>query len=171
MAEETSFTIERLGPGDAARMAALNDLFACVFEEPETYQGARPGAGYLDRLLADPGFIVLVAVQGGDVQGGDVQGGDVIGGLVAYELKKFEQERSELYLYDLGVVPAQRRRGVATALIEALKPIARALGAWTIFVQADGDDPEAAALYARFGRREEVQHFDIALQGEGTATA
>jgi aminoglycoside 3-N-acetyltransferase I len=50
---------------------------------------------------------------------------------------------------------------VATALIEALKPIAAGRGASVIFVQADhGDDP-AIALYTRMGTREDVLHFDI----------
>ena len=54
-----------------------------------------------------------------------------------------------------------RRRGVATALIEALKPIAREKGAWVIFVQADPPDAPAVALYDKLGTREEVLHFDI----------
>ena len=37
----------------------------------------------------------------------------MIGGLVAYVLPKFEQARSEIYLYDLAVDAAHRQRGVA----------------------------------------------------------
>jgi aminoglycoside 3-N-acetyltransferase I len=62
-----------------------------------------------------------------------------------------------------------RRRGVATALIEALRPIAVAAGAWVIYVQADpGDDP-AIALYTKIGAREDVLHFDIAVRGPATS--
>lgn len=50
--------------------------------------------------------------------------GDVVGGLVAYELAKFEQERSEVYIYDLAVLASHRRQGVATALIAELKSLA-----------------------------------------------
>ncbi|MFN3510644.1 MAG: AAC(3)-I family aminoglycoside 3-N-acetyltransferase, partial [Tsuneonella troitsensis] len=40
--------------------------------------------------------------------------------------------------------------------------IAREMGAWVIYVQADhGDDP-AIALYTKLGTREDVLHFDIA---------
>ena len=86
----------------------------------------------------------------------------VVGGLVAYELEKFEQPRSEIYIYDLAVDESWRRQGVATALIEDLRRIARERGAWVIFVQGDyGDDP-ALALYDKLGTREEVLHFDIA---------
>lgn len=48
----------------------------------------------------------------------------VVGGLVAYEFQKFEHERSEIYIYDLAVAEAHRRRGIATALIEELKKLA-----------------------------------------------
>jgi aminoglycoside 3-N-acetyltransferase I len=90
-----------------------------------------------------------------------LSGEEVVGGLVAYQLDKFEQERSEIYIYDLAVVEAWRRKGIATALIERLRRIARERGAWVVFVQGDyGDDP-ALALYGKLGTREEVLHFDI----------
>ena len=83
------------------------------------------------------------------------------GGLVAYVLPKFEQARSEIYIYDLAVASMHRRAGIATMLIEALRGIARERGAYVIYVQADyGDDP-AVALYTRLGTREDVMHFDI----------
>ncbi|MEA5606359.1 GNAT family N-acetyltransferase [Nostoc sp. UHCC 0252] len=88
---------------------------------------------------------------------------EVVGGLTAYELKKFEQERSEIYIYDLAVAAAHRRQGIATALIQKLKEVAAAYGAYVIFVQADiGDDP-AIKLYTKLGAREDVLHFDIAV--------
>lgn len=81
---------------------------------------------------------------------------------MAYRFQKFEQERSEIYIYDLAVAATHRRRGIATAMIEHLKGIAIARGAWVIYVQADlGDDP-AIALYTKIGSREDVLHFDIA---------
>ena len=92
--------------------------------------------------------------------------GQVVGGLTAYELRKFEQERSEIYIYDLAVAAADRRQGIATALLEELRRIAAARGAYVIFVQADlGDDP-AIALYTKLGRREDVLHFDIVVGTE-----
>ena len=126
-------------------------MFADVFEDEASYLRAQPGDAYLQRLLADEKFVMLIAEAEGAV----------IGALAGYELVKFEQERSEFYIYDLGVAEAHRRRGVATALIAALKSIARRRGGWMIFVQADrGDDP-AIALYNKLGIEEWVLHFDI----------
>jgi aminoglycoside 3-N-acetyltransferase I len=66
----------------------------------------------------------------------------VVGDLVAYALQKIEQPLSEIYIYDLAIDEAYRRKGIATALIEALQPLARDCGALVIYVQADyGDEP------------------------------
>lgn len=130
-------------------------VFGQAFDDLPTYTGARPDAAYTARLLGNPGFIALAAVQGGAV----------VGGLAAYELPKFEQARSEFYIYDLAVAEEHRRQGVATALIGELQTIAAARGAWVVFVQADhGDDP-AIALYTQLGTREDVLHFDLPVPG------
>jgi aminoglycoside 3-N-acetyltransferase I len=146
--------VKRLSAEDIGPMRALNALFAEAFEDPEHYSAKPPDNAWLARHLADPKTIALVAEQGDEV----------IGGLVAYELPKLEQARSEIYIYDLAVAAAQQRNGVATALIDALKLIARDCGAWVIYVQADyGDDP-AIALYTKLGAREDVMHFDITVE-------
>ena len=90
-------------------------------------------------------------------------GQNVVGALVAYELRKFEQERSEFYIYDLAVEDKWRRRGVATAMIDDLKAIARTNGGFVVFVQADYGDEPAIALYTKLGTREDVMHFDFSL--------
>ncbi len=153
MSSSSPFTIHRIAPGDTGHMDAMLETFAEAFEDAETYGKARPGPAYLERLLASDQFIALAALVDGDVAGG----------LAAYVLQKFEQERCEVYIYDLAVAEAHRRRGIATGLIEELQKIAAMLGAYVIFVQADlGDDP-AIALYTKLGVREDVLHFDIAV--------
>jgi aminoglycoside 3-N-acetyltransferase I len=129
----------------------LLSVFGEAFGEVDTYQGHVPPDAYLTALLGKPHFIALAALDGDEV----------VGGLAAYVLEKFEQPRSEVYIYDLAVREGHRRRGVATALIRALQPLARERGAYVIFVQADrGDDP-AIRLYESLGTREDVHHFDI----------
>ena len=144
-------SIKLLDSDDVALMESLLTVFGDAFGEPETYGSKRPSASYLARLLANDAFLVLVALVDGKV----------VGGLAAYELRKIEQERAEIYIYDLAVAEPHRRQGIATALIRELQRIGARRGAYVIFVQADhGDDP-AIALYAKLGTREDVLHFDI----------
>lgn len=148
-----SIEIRHLLSDDIGLMNALLEIFGEVFEDSATYVENRPSEDYLRRLIVGDSFIALVALAEGAV----------VGGLAAYELKKFEQARSEIYIYDLAVSSVHRRQGIATALIEALKAIARDRGAYVMFVQADTgvEDEAAIALYSRLGAREEVLHFDI----------
>ena len=148
--------IYQLTSSDVPLMEALLMTFGEAFNEVETYTANRPSEDYLRQLLGSDMFIALAAVKQGKV----------VGGLAAYELKKFEQARGEIYIYDLAVALENRREGIATALIEKLKEIAAERGADVIFVQADtGPEDEAAiALYSKLGKREEVLHFDIPVR-------
>ena len=144
--------VRALGRDDVAAMRGMLAMFGTAFEDVDTYTARQPDDAYLASLLSSATFIAVAAFAGSQV----------VGGLAAYVLPKFEQARAELYIYDLAVDEAHRRRGVATALIEELKSIAAARGIYVIFVQADhGDDP-AIALYTKLGVREDVLHFDIA---------
>jgi aminoglycoside 3-N-acetyltransferase I len=133
-------------------MRAMLAMFGQVFEDAPTYCGHQPSDEYLRRLLARDAFIALAAV---------VENREVVGGIAAYVLDKFERERSEIYVYDLAAALSHRRQGIATALIESLRAIARQRGAYVIFVQADTPDAPAIALYSKLGIREDVLHFDI----------
>lgn len=133
-------------------MRSVLQLYGQAFEDPHSYGSAPPDDAYLQGLLARDDFVQVAAFAGK---------GEVIGALSAYVLPKFEQARSEIYIYDLAVAAAHRRKGVAQALIGWLQDHAREIGAWVIYVQADyGDDP-AIALYTKLGTREDVMHFDI----------
>jgi aminoglycoside 3-N-acetyltransferase I len=90
-----------------------------------------------------------------------MKGEEVVGGLAAYELDKFEQDRREIYIYDLAVAQGHRRRGVATGTIGELKRIASKRNVYVIFVQADLSDGPAIALYESLGTKETAHHFDI----------
>lgn len=137
---------------DLAR--AMLGVFGRGFDEPGTYGDSQPDDQYLQHLLGSDTFVAIVACEGDEV----------IGALAGYVLPKFEQARSEFYIYDLAVDADHRRRGVATALIERLKALARERGIYVIFVQADHGDEPAIALYTKLGSREDVLHFDIAPQ-------
>ena len=146
------FEIRALGENDVASARAMLAMFGREFGDEQTYSTRQPDDRYLQRLLGSDTFIAIVALDAGRV----------VGGLAGYVLPKFEQARSEFYIYDLAVEEAHRRRGIATRLIEQLKTLAATRGIYVIFIQADlGDDP-AIALYTKLGVREDVLHFDIA---------
>jgi len=143
---------------DVPVLRQMLGLFGEAFEDPHSYARSQPGDEYLAGLLARDTFVAVAAFADGHV----------VGGLAGYVLPKFEQERSEFYIYDLAVAEPFRRRGVATEMIRTLKHAASKRGIYVIFVQADyGDDP-AVALYTKLGTREDVMHFDI-LPSNGAA--
>jgi aminoglycoside 3-N-acetyltransferase I len=151
--------IRHLTSSDVALMESMATMFGEAFNDLDTYTRHRPSHTYLRQLLGSDSFIALAALESGEV----------VGGIAAYELKKFEQQRSEIYIYDLAVAEMHRRKGIATALIEELKQIAAQRGAYVIFVQADTaiEDEPAIALYSKLGMREDVLHFDIAVDSSG----
>lgn len=149
-----SIIVQQVTPDDPAVLNDLMRVFGQAFDDPQTYTEKPPDPDYQRRLLGSDTFIALVALSAD---------GAVVGGLAAYELPKFEQVRSEIYLYDLAVLSEFRRQGVATSLITTLRQIAAQRGAYVVFVQADTgvEDEAAIALYSKLGLREEVLHFDI----------
>jgi aminoglycoside 3-N-acetyltransferase I len=147
------YAYQCLTPANIDRMKDILRMFAEAFEDAASYQSAVPSDDYLESLLAKEHFIALAAVTGNEV----------VGGLTAYVLDKFEQDRREVYIYDLAVLEAHRRRGIATGLIEALRRIAATRDAYVIFVQADMVDGPAIALYESLGTQETAHHFDIAV--------
>lgn len=153
MSSSKLVNICQLSANDLPLMEGLLTVFGEAFDEVDTYSSSRPSSAYLKQLLGSDYFIGLAALKNGAV----------VGGIAAYELRKFEQERSEIYIYDLAVAAAHRREGIATALIQELKKIAVARAAHVIFVQADIGDEPAIALYTKLGAREDVLHFDIAV--------
>lgn len=153
--DDSNVVYRRLDPGEAALFDQLNMLFAETFDDAQNYAAAKPTESYLENLLQKSHVIPLVALADGSI----------VGGLVAYVLDKFEQARSEVYIYDLAVSEEYRRHGIARNLILELKKHAQKAGAWVIYVQADKDEADLPAreLYASLGEREDVFHYDIAV--------
>ncbi|WP_425258478.1 AAC(3)-I family aminoglycoside N-acetyltransferase [Rubrivivax sp. RP6-9] len=148
---EPSLRTQVLAPTDVSLLRGMLKMFGDAFQDPESYSHKPPSEAYLSKLLASETFLAVATIYHGQV----------VGGLAGYILPKFEQERSEFYIYDLAVAESFRRQGVATALFQCLQGVAAERGIYVIFVQADyGDDP-AVELYTKLGTREDVMHFDI----------
>lgn len=144
--------MRRLGCDDVRAMRDLLAMYADAFEDRIAYASNPPSDAYLGAFLEDSRNVVLASFD---------EAGAIVGALVAYAFDKFEQERRELYIYDLAVAQTHRRRGIARHLISELRDIARNLGAHVIFVQTGRDDLPAITLYESFGDSEEVYHFDF----------
>jgi aminoglycoside 3-N-acetyltransferase I len=145
------YLFKQLTSSDVLSLKKLLNIFGEAFNEPDTYQRNIPSDAYLKHLLEKDDFIVIVAQTGNAA----------VGGLVAYVLDKFEQERKEIYIYDLAVLEKHRRLGIATGLILKLRQIGEEKGAYIIFVQADKGDNPAIKLYESLGTCEEIFNFDI----------
>lgn len=150
--QNMNYSYKHLSGSDIDLLKELLKVFGEAFQEPKTYQGAVPRDEYLRTLLGKRHFIVLIALDNEN---------NVVGGLAAYELEKFEQERSEIYVYDLAVAKLHRRKGIATALLNKLKDIVKERKAQVIFIQADWGDTPAVKLYESLGKKEDIHHFDI----------
>jgi aminoglycoside 3-N-acetyltransferase I len=153
MPTSNRYTYRHLSPADVPLLKGLLHVFGEAFDDIGTYQHKTPSDAYLSGLLAKPHFIAVAALDGGTV----------VGGLAAYQLDKFEQDRREIYIYDLAVLESHRRRGIATGTINALREIAAQRDVYVIFVQADLGDAPAIALYDSLGTKETAHHFDITV--------
>ena len=113
-------TIRRLGPGDEEVVHRLAE------GDPQT------------ALLADANTIFVAAFDG------DTPVGFAFG----YDLPRRHGAPSILFVYELDVDETYRRRGIATALLNALRSESRSHEA---FVLAEPDNDAANALYASLG--------------------
>ena len=150
------YTYKQLSGADVGLLKELLKVFGEAFNDVDAYRSAVPSDAYLKALLSKPHVIIFAAFNENEV----------VGGLAAYELEKFEQDRREIYIYDLAVSENHRRRGIARNLINELRDIARQRKAYVIYVQADREDIPAIRLYESLGSREDVHHFDIAVDSE-----
>jgi ribosomal protein S18 acetylase RimI-like enzyme len=88
------------------------------------------------RFLAAPGHHLLVAYEEGRAVG-----------FVSGVEMTHPDKGTEMFLYELAVDEAWRRRGIGTALVEALAETARAAGCYGMWVVTDEDNAAARATY------------------------
>jgi ribosomal protein S18 acetylase RimI-like enzyme len=122
-------SVRRLGPGDEQEV----ERFDAAFDGP-----SRPAQ--TAAFLSDPRHHLIVSYVDGEPAGF----------ISATEI--LQPDRTpELFLNELGVAEPMRRRGAATAMMEALVRLGRALGCTAIWVLTDEGNPAAMATYAKAG--------------------
>jgi len=129
--------IERLGIDTIGSARELFTLMAGVFETE-----SKPLSNhYLSRLLGRDDFWVFAASFEGRT----------VGGLTAYSLPLTRIEQSEIFIYDIAVVPQYQRRGIGSQLVTAVRSHASATGITVAWVPADNEDAHALDFYRSLG--------------------
>ena len=75
----------------------------------------------------------------------------IVGGLTAHTLPLTGAEVSEVFIYDIAVVPDYQRRGIGRQLVSKLRAQANACGINVVFVAADNEDAHALDFYQALG--------------------
>lgn len=121
--------IDRLGPDDRDRVVAAGRLFD---NETTSAWAAR-------FLTSDGHHLLLASIDGVDV------------GFVTGIEMTHPDKGTEMFLYELGVDPAFRRRGIGRALVAALQEIAVEHGCYGMWVTTEADNTAALATYRAAG--------------------
>lgn len=130
---ESQLTIKPVGTFDLGRLARLHK--SC-FEEGWSRAD-------LAHLLALPGGFGLIARQ----TSGRFAALESLRG-VGFSLVRVVRDECELL--SLGVIPAQRRRGIAASILKASMQACQEAGAKTMFLEVAIDNLSAQALYEYF---------------------
>jgi ribosomal protein S18 acetylase RimI-like enzyme len=135
MAEPTTIRVERLGPG------AEHDVLAAahLFDHPVHESAVRA-------FLADDRHHLLVAYVEGRPAGF----------VSAVELLHPDKMKPEVFVYELGVDPEFRRRGVATELMSDLIGMCQERDCGEMFVLTDEANVAAMTTYRKAGGRREA---------------
>jgi len=124
--------IRALGPGDEAAVGEAGHLFDNAVDQ-----------GATARFLMEAGHHLLVAYDKERP----------VGFASGVELTH-PDKGTEMFLYELEVDESFRRRGIGTALVNALVALARERGCYGVFVFTDDDNAPARTTYRRAGGRE-----------------
>lgn len=122
----------------------LTVLAPTTFEQvlaAEAVFDARPDRAATDRFLAAPDHHLLFALDADGAALGFVSGVETT----------HPDKGTEMFLYELGVAEAARGRGVATALVTALRELAAERGCYGMWVLTDADNAAANATYRKTG--------------------
>jgi aminoglycoside 3-N-acetyltransferase I len=125
---------------EPAARAEQFDAAVHLFDNP-------PIPAAVERFLADPTHHLLFAYDGGRPVG-----------FVSGVEMTHPDKGTEMFLYELAVEDVHRRRGVGTALVEALAELARSKGCYDVWVLTEADNEAAVATYRRAGGRTPSEH-------------
>jgi ribosomal protein S18 acetylase RimI-like enzyme len=126
--------IRVLRPGDDGLVTAASHLFDGPARDDATA-----------RFLAEPGHHLLIAYE-------DQRAVGFVSGVEVTHPDK----GTEMFLYELAVDEAFRRRGIGRTLVEHLAALARAAGCYGMWVVTDHDNEAARGTYEGSGAAPET---------------
>ncbi len=148
----------RIIPADLSHLDVLARLFndyRIFYQRPPDLEGARQ---YLAARLQNKESVIFLAQ--------DVHGRSV-GFVQLYPTWASLSMAATWVLYDLYVVPAARRQGVARALLRRAARLGRESGAHSLSLETAIDNLPAQKLYESMGWQREVDYFQYFLELDG----
>ena len=76
-----------------------------------------------------------------------------VGFLLAYRVPRVDRDQDMIYLYEIAVLPEQRRRGIGSRMIQELKEECRSNNVMVMWVGTEADNVAARALYESMGAK------------------
>ncbi len=129
--------INRLGSG--AEVAALQA--ARHLKSLEERNGREPSLPHLEAFLAqDTNYLILAS-----------SGGAPVGFLTAYRVPDYFSDGKMVYLFEIEVLTAYRRQGIAKRMVQRLIDLCIADGVEDIWVGTENDNLAAKRLYTSTG--------------------
>ena len=131
--------IRRLSAGDeAVAIEAIHEL-----KPAEERAGHDASKEHMRQLLArDENYLYIASV--------DAQ---PVGFLLAYRFPRVDRDQDMIYLYEITVLLEQRRRGIGSRMIQALKEECRSSNVMEVWVGTEADNAAARALYESTGAK------------------
>jgi aminoglycoside 3-N-acetyltransferase I len=123
-----------LQPGDEAVLAA-----ACAAVSDGEDEDGVPASDRCRELLADPCFVAVAALEGGEPVG------FIYGHVLA------QMTRTALLIYSVDTTESHRRRGAGRAMIEALRRLSLERGYYEMWVLTSAANEPAMRLYQGCG--------------------
>jgi ribosomal protein S18 acetylase RimI-like enzyme len=131
------FEIRGLGRGDERAVHDARELFDDA-----------PGPTATARFLDEDNHHLLIAYDAANRPVGFVSGVETT----------HPDKGTEMFLYELGVADHARRRGIGSALVEALAGLARDRGCYGMWTGTEQDNAAARATYRRAGASTNPPH-------------
>jgi ribosomal protein S18 acetylase RimI-like enzyme len=131
--------IRRLRAGDEASAIAAIHRLKPAAERP----GHDASPEHMRELLArDENYLYIASVETVPV-----------GFLLAYRVPRVDRDQDMIYLYEIGVLPEHRRRGIGSKMVQLLKEECRSRNVMEVWVGTEADNVAARALYESTGAK------------------